>query len=415
MDDGRVTQADFSIKVMASAVQHSDALNGSRPESGATPAKAVLRQGARSQAPALSENELTSPRSRPGRKRKHDEAAAEHYEGAVEEVDDGPCPSVKDEVAPSGAGEVAPSGTEGLEGPQGATAAASNLVSASQLAALSIHQNGAGLGPAQASPDSEMKRKRGRPKGSKNKPKEERSPSIASPPDVAPDGTIVKRGRGRPKGSKNKPRGQEVSTAHEHSEEGQALSDGTDTKSPASPATLHSPTEGDAHRRRGRGRPKGSKNRPKPLTAAAAAGLAELPAASTATAVGGEPGTAKKRGGGRYGTKQHSSDPEEQGDTAVAAPAQEATVAAVAVAQSNGHVAGATASPSVGPAGVAGTAGTMDPFATASHQGRVAAAALVQPASSEAVPAPVMLPALSEALPVEPAGSLHRKPQPTAA
>jgi hypothetical protein len=69
-------------------------------------------------------------------------------------------------------------------------------------------------------------KKRGRPKGSKNKPKTD------SPTEDVP---VEKRGRGRPKGSKNKPK--------------------TD-----------SPIEEVPVEKRPRGRPKGSKNKPKTQT-----------------------------------------------------------------------------------------------------------------------------------------------------
>ena len=50
-----------------------------------------------------------------------------------------------------------------------------------------------------------MKRKRGRPKGSKNKPKDPNA--VPPPPNLGVDGEpLPKRGRGRPKGSKNRPK-----------------------------------------------------------------------------------------------------------------------------------------------------------------------------------------------------------------
>ena len=52
-----------------------------------------------------------------------------------------------------------------------------------------------------------LKRPRGRPKGSKNKPKPPPDDVLPPPPPlVGPDGLPLKRGRGRPKGSKNKPK-----------------------------------------------------------------------------------------------------------------------------------------------------------------------------------------------------------------
>ena len=107
--------------------------------------------------------------------------------------------------------------------------AVSNLVDEVPLNTLSIHGSPSALehkiiqviSNSTTDPVPSQKRSRGRPKGSKNKPKD-------TPADPTPS---QKRPRGRPKGSKNKPK---------------------DT--PADPI----PSQ-----KRPRGRPKGSKNKPK--------------------------------------------------------------------------------------------------------------------------------------------------------
>ncbi|KNC47401.1 uncharacterized protein AMSG_03835 [Thecamonas trahens ATCC 50062] len=111
-------------------------------------------------------------------------------------------------------------------------------------------------------PPPPVKRKRGRPKGSKNKPKTP-APAAATAPRPDGEGVPVKRKRGRPKGSKNKP------------------------KTPAPAAATAPPTDGEAVPvKRKRGRPKGSKNKPKTpeQAAAAAAKRAERKAAKAAKA-----------------------------------------------------------------------------------------------------------------------------------
>jgi len=90
---------------------------------------------------------------------------------------------------------------------------------------------------------------RGRPKGSKNKPKPEQLTA-----DPAP-----KRGRGRPKGSKNKPKPEQL-TAYPAPKRGRGRPKGSKNKPKPVPPVGEQPAP-----KRGRGRPKGSKNKPKSI------------------------------------------------------------------------------------------------------------------------------------------------------
>lgn len=100
-----------------------------------------------------------------------------------------------------------------------------------------------------------VKRGRGRPKGSKNKPKTDTDSATTDAP--------VKRGRGRPKGSTNKPKAASSTSA---AKRGPGRPKGSKNKTTTDAATSDTP----ASAKRGRGRPKGSKNKPKAASATTA-------------------------------------------------------------------------------------------------------------------------------------------------
>lgn len=94
-----------------------------------------------------------------------------------------------------------------------------------------------------------VKRGRGRPKGSTNKPK-------AGTASAASASAPVKRGRGRPKGSTNKPKTEAKSAdGTTPVKRGRGRPKGSKNKTTADAATTAAPVK------RGRGRPKGSKNK----------------------------------------------------------------------------------------------------------------------------------------------------------
>ena len=93
------------------------------------------------------------------------------------------------------------------------------------------------------------KRGRGRPKGSKNKPKVSTNATTENTP---------KRGRGRPKGSKNKPKPSINTTTENTPKRGRGRPKGSKNKPKVS---TNATTENTP--KRGRGRPKGSKNKNK--------------------------------------------------------------------------------------------------------------------------------------------------------
>lgn len=106
-----------------------------------------------------------------------------------------------------------------------------------------------------------VKRGRGRPKGSTNKPKTAAATSATKTEDQP-----VKRGRGRPKGSKNKHKTAEnaapAASAEQPVKRGRGRPKGSKNKPKAATVTSATKTE-DQPVKRGRGRPKGSKNKPK--------------------------------------------------------------------------------------------------------------------------------------------------------
>ncbi|KAJ2782416.1 hypothetical protein H4R18_002286 [Coemansia javaensis] len=125
------------------------------------------------------------------------------------------------------------------------------------------------------------RRRRGRPPGSKNRPKaavgdkDEESDNYEEPPEEEEEPVVVKRRRGRPPGSKNRPKAavgdrDEESDNYEEPPEEEVEEEEEEEEYQQPSDSYEGPAEEEPPVRRRRGRPPGSKNRPKAAAAAAA-------------------------------------------------------------------------------------------------------------------------------------------------